>query len=126
MATKLLSAQGAARGMGWATIAYSAAVLAKPRVLAAPSGLVDGASEVPRSVGLPVRALAARDAAVGAAMVLAPAGPALRLATGARAASDLADAAIFGAGLESRGRALKIGGFAAAWGILGLACMTRM
>ncbi|MBD8507272.1 hypothetical protein HT102_12335 [Hoyosella sp. G463] len=121
-----MSAHGAARAMGWATLAYSVAVLARPRVLAAPCGFVDEGQEVAPPVGMTVRGIAARDAAMGAAMALAPAGPALRLATAARAASDLADAVIFGAGLAPQGRAAKVSGVAAAWGALNLACLARM
>ncbi|WP_278314337.1 hypothetical protein [Lolliginicoccus levis] len=108
------------------TLAYSIAVLLRPKVLAAPCGLVDDAQEVPRPVEMTVRAVAARDAAMAVAMVLAPAGPALRLATGARAASDFADAVIFGAGLEPRDQAMKVAGVAAAWGALSVACLARM
>jgi hypothetical protein len=55
--------------VGAATAAYSTAVIASPRVLIRPSGLADT-----RDTRILTRALGARDAAIGLAMIAAPGG----------------------------------------------------
>lgn len=102
--------------VGAATAAYSAALVASPRVLIGPCGLEDSTDTRTLSRGIGVR-----DAAIGLAMVLAPAGTARRLAVGARVAADLGDAAAFGAGLAGRPTRTKVVAFAAGWGLLSLA-----
>jgi hypothetical protein len=102
--------------VGAATAAYSAALVVSPRVLIGPCGLEDSTDTRTLTRGIGVR-----DAAVGLSMVLAPAGPARRLAVGARVAADLGDAAAFGAGLAGRRSRTKVVAFAAGWGLLSLA-----
>ena len=104
------------RVMGAATMLYSAAVLVRPSLLAKPCGLT-ATDDVPRSVAVLVRGIAARDLASGAAMVAAPPGAPLRAATAVRVASDLGDAVVFGTGL-TRQRAPKVAAVAALWGAL--------
>lgn len=108
------------RLLGAATAAYSVAIMIEPLWLARPCGLAEGpgGAVVPTPIATIIRAIGARDAAIGAAMVLAPRGPALRAATAARVASDAADAVIFGTQLDERDRRRKIAGFAAGWALL--------
>src|SRR4051812_12931020 len=77
------------RTLGVLTAAYGLTTLVRPAVLSRPSGLEEQPS---RPVGILVRAVGVRDIANGVAMALAPAGPALQVAIGARIASDLGDA----------------------------------
>lgn len=106
------------RVLGAATVAYSAAVLVRPGVLAGPAGLANATGEVPAGSKILIRALGARDAAIGVAMTLAPPGPALRTAVAARVASDFADAAVFGTALPEPDKRRKVAVFAVAWGAL--------
>src|ERR1700710_1780598 len=95
--------------VGAATAAYSAALVAAPRILITPCELADSTDT--RTL---TRGIGARDAAVGLAMVLAPAGTARRLVVGARVAADLGDAGAFAAGLAGRGSRAEGGGVGAA------------
>jgi hypothetical protein len=101
--------------VGAATAAYSAALIAFPRVLITPCRLAD--SPDTRTL---VRALGVRDALLAAAMVAAPAGRDRRLATAARVVADCGDAAAFGAGLAGRPTRGVVAASAAAWGALSL------
>lgn len=101
--------------IGAATAAYSAALVVSPKVLIGPCGLEDS-----RDTRTLTRAIGVRDAAIGLAMVAAPAGQARRLTTAARVLADWGDAAAFGAGLAGRPTRGKVVGFAAAWGALSL------
>jgi len=101
--------------VGAATAAYSAALVVSPKILIGPCGLEDS-----RDTRTLTRALGVRDAAIGLAMVAAPAGRARRLTTAARVLADWGDAAAFGAGLAGRPTRGKVVGFAAAWGALSL------
>lgn len=105
------------RLMGALTLAYSAAVVAKPKVLAGPCGLTDDLGEVPRDVAATVRAISTRDAVISAAMLVAPAGPALRTMTAVRGLCDLSDGLTLGlpADRETRRKIVAVGG---AWGAL--------
>ncbi|MFC7616537.1 hypothetical protein ACFQV2_26775 [Actinokineospora soli] len=105
------------RLLGAATAAYSAALLVRPDLLARPAGLANATGEVPGGTKILVRAIGARDTAIGLAMALAPPGSALRTAVAARVASDFADAAVFGTALPEPARRRKIAGFAVAWGL---------
>lgn len=60
------------RTVGAATFAYSVALIIRPAVLAKPCGLTDVVGTVPNATALLIRAVGARDAAIGAAMFLAP------------------------------------------------------
>lgn len=88
-----------ARLLGASTATYRLALIASPRLLATPCKLTATDGTIPSHVATLIRAIAVRDTASGLAMVLAPTGPALRVAVAARAASDFGDAAIFGAAL---------------------------
>ena len=107
-----------ARVLGAATAAYSVAIIAAPRILAAPCGLTTPTGGVTTPTKVLIRAIGARDAAIGTAMMLAPAGPALRLVTAARVARDAADAVVFGVGLPDRKARVKVVAFAAGWAAL--------
>lgn len=103
---------------GAATVAYSAAILAKPDLMLKPAGMGRGQDDhtLTRMVGV-------RDAAIGLAMVLAPAGPVRRAVVGARVASDWGDSVVLGAGLrgrDSRGKAVGVG---VLWGAVCLAAL---
>ncbi|QTA36703.1 hypothetical protein JHY03_69180 (plasmid) [Streptomyces sp. CA-256286] len=106
------------RVLGAATAAYSVAIMIRPVWLARPCGLTQADGTVPGSTALVIRAVGARDAALGTAMLLAPDPRSLRVVTLCRAAADLSDAALFGAALTGRARRLKVAGFAAVWGTL--------
>ncbi|WP_206309837.1 hypothetical protein [Streptomyces sp. A0592] len=103
----------AARIMGAATLGYGMAVAWRPAVLARPCGLsAEGSS------ALLIRALGVRDAALGAAMVLAPAGTALRTAVLCRVAADAGDALLFGTFLARSSERAKAASVALVWGAL--------
>ncbi|MGB8649185.1 MAG: hypothetical protein WCD35_00850 [Mycobacteriales bacterium] len=106
------------RALGAATLAYSLAVVASPKLLAGPCRLTDEQGEVPRDVATAVRAVSTRDAIVSAAMLTVPAGTALRTATAIRAACDVSDAVVFGAVTEDPGARRKIVAVALGWGSL--------
>ena len=107
-----------ARVMGALTAGYGLAVAVSPTILAKPCELVgpDGSPAPPTRTLC--RAIGLRDAASGAAMLTAPAGPALTWATAVRVAADAADAAGLGLTLPSararRNATLVAGG----WGLL--------
>ncbi|MFB7651568.1 MULTISPECIES: hypothetical protein [unclassified Streptomyces] len=108
----------AVRILGAATAAYSAAIIIRPVWLARPCGLISADGAVPASTGLLIRAIGARDVAIGIAMLTAGDPPARRTATACRVAADWSDAALFGTLLPDTERRLKVAGFAAAWGAL--------
>ncbi|MDQ7810913.1 hypothetical protein Q5425_44930 [Amycolatopsis sp. A133] len=106
------------RVLGAATAAYSATIIAAPKVLAKPCGLTTPAGEVTRDVRTLIGGIGARDAAIGLAMMFAPPGRPLHVALAARVASDTADALVFGTGLPDRSARKKVAVFAAAWAAL--------
>lgn len=106
------------RLLGAATLAYSVAVLAKPKVLAGPCGLVDEWGEVVPDVATAVRAVSTRDAIISVGMLMAPGGPALRAITATRAVCDLSDALVFGAVAKTPASRKKIVAVAAGWAAL--------
>ncbi|MET8849915.1 hypothetical protein [Amycolatopsis sp. NPDC004625] len=106
------------RVLGAATAAYSATIIAAPKVLAKPCGLTTPAGGVSREVRTLIGGIGARDAAIGLAMVFAPPGRPLRIALAARVASDAADALVFGTGLPDRSARTKVAAFAAGWAAL--------
>lgn len=103
------------RVLGAITVAYSAVIIARPEVLARPSGLTGPGGEASRGVRTLIGGIGARDVAIGSAMVLAPRGPALRTAVAARVFSDAADAVVFGLQLPARDRRPQIVAFALFW-----------
>jgi hypothetical protein len=96
------------RCVGAATALYGLAVAARPELLARPSGLSGPGGEVEETTRISLRPLVWRDVADGAAMVLAPEGPALRTAALVRIASDLGDAALLGATLPRHVRPMAV------------------
>ena len=113
------------RVLGAVTAAYSATIIAAPKVLARPCGLTTPAGEVVPAVRTLIAAIGARDTAIGLAMVFAPEGRALRVALSARVAADAADALIFGLALPDRSARKKVAGFAAGWAALCAASALR-
>ncbi|ONI89030.1 hypothetical protein ALI144C_05925 [Actinosynnema sp. ALI-1.44] len=106
------------RVLGAATVAYSAAIIARPALLAKPCGMARPDGGVDPRIRTLIGAIGARDTAIGAAMMVVPAGRALHVALAARVASDLADAVMFGLGLPDRGARAKVVGVAAGWAVL--------
>ncbi|MEV6643819.1 hypothetical protein [Amycolatopsis sp. NPDC051371] len=106
------------RVLGAATAAYSATIIAAPKVLAKPCGLTTPTGDVTAGVRTLVGGIGARDAVIGLAMMFAPPGRPLRLALAARVASDAADALIFGTTLPDRSARTKVAAFAATWAAL--------
>lgn len=106
------------RVLGAATAAYSVAIMVRPGWLAKPCGFTSHDGTVPAPTALLIRAIGARDTAIGIAMLCASHPQALRAVTLCRVAADLSDAALFGTALKGRARRTKIAGFAVAWGTL--------
>ncbi|MEV4057051.1 hypothetical protein AB0J55_38095 [Amycolatopsis sp. NPDC049688] len=106
------------RVLGAVTAAYSVTIVAAPRVLAKPCGLTTASGGVSADVRTLIAGIGARDAAIGLAMLFAPAGKPLRFALGARVASDAADAVVFGTGLPDRSARKKVAAFAVTWAAL--------
>ncbi|GHG02319.1 MULTISPECIES: hypothetical protein [Amycolatopsis] len=106
------------RVLGAVTAAYSATIIAAPRVLAKPCGLTTRDGGVTAGVRTLIAGIGARDAAIGLAMLLAPAGKPLQVALAARVASDAADAVVFGTNLPDRAARTKVAAFAATWATL--------
>ena len=106
------------RVMGVLTAAYGVSVLARPDLLAKPSGRTEADGTVSEGVAVVTRALAARDAASGLAMVFAPAGPALRTAIAVRVGSDISDAVLLGLALPDKDKRRKVVAVALLWGAL--------
>jgi hypothetical protein len=122
------------RTLGVLTAVYGLSTLVRPSIFAAPAGLSGagssgaglseaGLSEAGPSapVAILVRAVGVRDVANGIAMAAAPAGPALRLAIGARIVADLGDALTFALSPNddpgARKKAVAVG---VGWGLLNL------
>src|SRR5688500_18295669 len=106
-----------ARTIGAATAVYSAAVLAKPDVLARPTGLVGADGTADRGTAVLARASSARDLASGLAMALAPTGSGVRLASLVRIGADVADAVGMGLALPDPVARKKAAGVAGAWAV---------
>jgi hypothetical protein len=112
---------GLLRTVGAATAAYGVAVTTLPALLARPSGLVDTRGGTTPHTRTALRPLAWRDAASGAAMLLAPAGGALRTAALLRIAADLGDAVLLGATLPGRATRRKAVAVSVGWASLSVA-----
>jgi hypothetical protein len=106
------------RGVGAATFVYGVAVAIRPELLARPSGLVDESGRVDEATAVSLRPLGLRDAVSGAAMVLAPAGAPLRLATMVRMGADFGDALLLGSTLPSRRLRRMAVAVSVGWGAL--------
>lgn len=85
-----------ARIAGLLTIGYSAAIIAKPQVMAKPCGLTNPDGSVPETAGMLIRVIGVRDAVSGLALLVAPPGKALWIAGVVRVASDAGDGLMFG------------------------------
>ena len=107
------------RALGVATLSFGVVEFAKPDVWAKPTGLGDGVSPAMRTWH---HTLGARDVTSGVALLLAPAGPALRTATLYRIVSDLTDALAFG--INAPTPALKAKGAGAAVGYAALVALS--
>lgn len=112
-----------ARVIGAATAVYSAAVLARPEVLAVPTGLVGAAGTADRGIAVLSRASAGRDLVSGLAMALAPTAAGVRLAGVIRLGADLGDAVGMGVALPDATARRKAAGVAGAWGVLTAAAL---
>lgn len=108
-----------ARVLGAVTVAYSAAIIVAPKLLAGPCRFTDITGSVPSKVAVLIRALGARDVLSGVAMLVARPGTPLAAACLVRSAADDADAVLFGSVLSGSAR-WKIGGFAACWSLTNL------
>lgn len=102
------------RTVGAVTAVYGLLVTRRPAVLAKPSGL-------PAETHVAVSPLAWRDAVGGLAMLLAPAGPALRTAACLRIATDLGDAALLAKSLPGGPRRAGAVALALGWSALSAA-----
>ena len=108
-----------ARAVAVATVAYSVAITVRPDVLAKPCRLTNPDGSVPPAVAELTRSIGTRDAAMAAALAVAPAGYPMNVLTAARVLSDGADAAWF-ARVVPPGQRAKVAGVAAGWAVLEL------
>ncbi|MFD3471101.1 DUF4267 domain-containing protein [Streptomyces sp. NPDC058682] len=107
------------RVVGAATALYSVAIMVRPEWLAKPCDFpLDSDGRPQRQTGLLIRAIGARDTAIGIAMTVATSESTRRSATWCRVAADTADAALFGTLLESKQARRKVAGFALSWAAL--------
>ncbi len=113
-----LRASWPARVVAAATVAYSAAIIVKPALLARPCGLTGADGSVPPGIAAMTRSIGARDAAVSAALIVAPAGYPLRLLTAARVISDCADAVSLSGLVSDRAAKRKVAGIALGWALI--------
>lgn len=104
-----------ARAMGLATVAYSVAIIARPRIMAKQCGLLDNEGRLDDKVATLTRGIGARDLIVSAAMMTAPGSPLVSAFGGARALSDLSDAIGFGTHLPDHDKRKKVALFSASW-----------
>jgi hypothetical protein len=107
------------RALGLTTVATGVLELAKPDLWARPTG-VEGPSPAMRTWH---HTLGTRDVISGLAMLLAPAGPALRAATLFRIVSDVTDAIAFGINAPDAARRGKAAGIALGYGALNAASL---
>ncbi|MGW6491876.1 hypothetical protein [Streptomyces sp. NPDC055056] len=91
--------------------------MARPVWLARPCGLTDTDGEVPAATATLIRAIGARDAAIGTAIILATNPQTLRAVSVCRTAADLSDAVVFGSALTGD-RRTKVTAFVTGWGAL--------
>lgn len=106
---------GAVRVVATLTMTYSVAIAIAPRLLAGPCRLLDADGQVPPGIAALIRSVGVRDAALAAALLLAPPGPAVATLTAARVVSDAADAVWFGSLPLTGSQRAKISGAAAGW-----------
>ncbi|MGH3355153.1 MAG: hypothetical protein ACRDOJ_04600 [Nocardioidaceae bacterium] len=105
------------RLLGGLTLAYGAAVVARPEVLTRPVGL-EGSAAGSRTTRRVIRAVGVRDVLSGAAMWLVPRGRPLRLAVTVRVACDIGDVVGLGVACPGRRNKAKAIGAAATWALL--------
>src|ERR1700744_2376820 len=99
--------------------AYTVAITIRPGTPATPCRLPTPDGSVPAEVAELTRSIGTRDAAMAAALVVAPAGYPMNVLTAARALSDGADAAGF-ARVVPAGQRAKVASVAAGWAALEL------
>ena len=107
------------RAVAVLTAAYSVAITIRPEILAKPCRLTNPDGSVPAEVAELTRSIGTRDAAMAAALVVAPAGYPMNVLTAARVLSDGADAAWFARVVPAVQRA-KVASVAAGWAALEL------
>jgi hypothetical protein len=107
------------RAVALLTTAYSVAITIRPEILARPCRLTNADGTVPAEVAELTRSIGTRDAAMAAALAVAPAGYPMHVLTAARVLSDGADAAWF-ARVVPAGQRAKVAGVAAGWAALEL------
>ncbi|WP_432746917.1 hypothetical protein [Streptomyces sp. JH002] len=108
----------ALRVIGAVTAVYGVAVAVRPRLLARPSGLGQDAR-----VDAALRPVGLRDAVSGAALVVAPEGPALTTAALVRIGADLGDAVVLGRTLDGVWRRRGAVAVSLAWGALSIGAL---
>jgi hypothetical protein len=113
-----LRASWPVRAVAVATVAYSTAITIAPRLLAGPCGLTSADGSVPPAVAELTRSIGVRDAALAAALALAPAGYPVQLLTAARVVADSADAVWLSRLVDDRTAKAKIAGVALGWALL--------
>ncbi|MFE2377520.1 hypothetical protein [Streptomyces sp. NPDC059398] len=106
------------RWAGAATVAYGVGTMVRPVWLARPCQLTGRGGSVPAPTALLVRAMGARDAAIGTAMMVAKNTSARRTATVCRVVADLSDAVLFGTQLPDPAARRKAAAAAGAWAAL--------
>ncbi len=113
----IVAAKGrkAVRILGAATIAYSAAAIARPAIFAKPCGLAEPDGSVSEPAARLITAIAVRDIVISAGMVIGR-GRTRQAAALARALSDYGDAAVFASRLTDPRARAKVAGVAAGWG----------
>ena len=107
------------RAVAVLTAAYSVAITIRPEILAGPCRLTNDDGTVPADVAQLTRSIGTRDAAMAAALAVAPPGYPMRVLAAARVLSDGADAAWF-ARMVPDGQRAKVAGVAAGWAALEL------
>jgi hypothetical protein len=105
------------RAVAVLTTAYSVAITIRPEILAKPCRLTNADGTVPAEVAELTRSIGTRDAAMAAALAIAPPGYPMNVLTAARVLSDGADAAWF-ARVVPAGQRAKVAGVAAGWAAL--------
>jgi hypothetical protein len=113
-----LRANWPVRVVAAATVVYSTAMTISPRILAKPCGLTSADGSVPPAVAALTRSIGVRDAALAAALALAPAGYPMQLLTAARVISDGTDAVWLSRLVDDRTAQAKIAGLALGWALL--------
>jgi hypothetical protein len=97
------------------TMTYSVAITIAPRLMARPCRMLDLDGRVPPEIATLIRSVGVRDAALAAALLIVPPGPAAATLTAARVVCDGGDAVWFGSLPVKGGQRAKISAVAAGW-----------